>query len=102
MYAGGEPVIARICYGCPRILRQIGQRPLAAEVGIAEGKAAGAFTIGVASGNALGLSLEEMQALPAAERASRIGRAGRALLGAGADLVIDSVADLVPALEQAH
>jgi phosphonoacetaldehyde hydrolase len=73
-----------------------------AEVGIAEGKAAGAFTIGVASGNALGLSLEEMQALPAAERASRIGRAGRALLGAGADLVIDSVADLVPALEQAH
>jgi phosphonoacetaldehyde hydrolase len=73
-----------------------------AEVGIAEGKAAGAFTVGVASGNALGLSLEELQGLPAAERASHIGRARRSLLAAGADLAIDSVADLVPALEQAR
>jgi phosphonoacetaldehyde hydrolase len=73
-----------------------------AEVGIAEGKAAGAFTVGVASGNALGLSLEELQALSTSERASRIDRARRSLLGAGADLVIDSVADLVPALEQAN
>ena len=72
-----------------------------AEAGIAEGKAAGAFTVGVASGNALGLSLEALQALPAAERARRIERAGRSLLDAGADLVIDSVADLVPALERA-
>jgi phosphonoacetaldehyde hydrolase len=72
-----------------------------AEAGIAEGKAAGAFTVGVASGNALGLSLEALQALPASERARRIERAGRSLLDAGADLVIDSVADLVPALEQA-
>jgi phosphonoacetaldehyde hydrolase len=72
-----------------------------AEAGIAEGKAAGAFTVGVASGNALGLSLEALQALPATERARRIERAGRSLLDAGADLVIDSVADLVPALEQA-
>ena len=73
-----------------------------AEVGIAEGKAAGAFTVGVASGNALGLSLEALQALPASERARRIERAHQSLLGAGADLVIDMVADLVPALEQAH
>ena len=73
-----------------------------AEVGIAEGKAAGAFTVGVASGNALGLSLEALQALPAAERAGHIERARRSLLGAGADLAIDSVADLVPALEQAQ
>ena len=73
-----------------------------AEVGIAEGKAAGAFTVGVASGNALGLSLEALQALPASERARRIERAHQSLLGAGADLVIDTVADLVPALEQAH
>ena len=42
-----------------------------AEVGIAEGKAAGAFTVGVASGNALGLSLEALQALPPSERAAR-------------------------------
>jgi phosphonoacetaldehyde hydrolase len=72
-----------------------------AQAGIAEGRAAGAFTVGVASGNALGLSLEALQALPATERARRIERAGRSLLDAGADLVIDSVADLVPALEQA-
>jgi phosphonoacetaldehyde hydrolase len=70
-----------------------------AEAGIAEGKAAGAFTVGVASGNALGLSLEELQALPISERNNRVAAARQALLDAGADLVIDSVADLIPALE---
>jgi phosphonoacetaldehyde hydrolase len=72
-----------------------------AEAGIAEGKAAGAFTVGVASGNALGLSLEDLQALPPSERASRIAAAGQTLRDAGADLVIDSVATLVPELERA-
>jgi phosphonoacetaldehyde hydrolase len=72
-----------------------------AEAGIGEGKAAGAFTVGVASGNALGLSLGAFQALTPAARADRLGSARRALQGAGADLVIDSVADLVPALERA-
>jgi phosphonoacetaldehyde hydrolase len=72
-----------------------------AEVGIAEGKAAGAFTVGVTSGNALGLSLADFQALSQAERAKRVERARRMLLDAGADLVIESVADLVPALERA-
>ena len=54
-----------------------------AEVGIAEGKAAGVFTVGVASGNALGLSLEALQALPSSERASRIATARQTLLDAG-------------------
>ena len=72
-----------------------------AEVGIAEGKAAGAFTVGVASGNALGLSFEVLQALPSTERAARIASARQALRDAGADLVIDSVASLVPELERA-
>src|SRR5580698_3104220 len=72
-----------------------------AEAGIAEGKAAGAFTVGVASGNALGLSLEDLQALPASERADRIAAASQTLRDAGADLVIDSVATLVPELERA-
>ena len=72
-----------------------------AEVGIGEGKAAGAFTVGVASGNAVGLSLQAFQALSPSERDSRLKSARDALLGAGADLVIDSVADLVPALERA-
>jgi phosphonoacetaldehyde hydrolase len=71
-----------------------------AEVGIAEGKSAGAYTVGVASGNALGLSLEAFQALSSSERADRVAIARQALLDAGADLVIDSVATLVPALER--
>ena len=72
-----------------------------AEVGIAEGKAAGAFTVGVASGNALGLPLDEFRALPTPERERRLRAARAQLLAAGADLAIDSVAELVPALERA-
>jgi phosphonoacetaldehyde hydrolase len=71
-----------------------------AEAGISEGKAAGVFTVGVASGNALGLSLEALQALPPSERADRIADARQALHDAGADLVIDSVATLIPELER--
>ncbi len=70
-----------------------------AEIGIAEGKSAGVLTVGVASGNALGLSLEALEALSPVERAHRIEMARQALHTAGADLVLDSVADLVPALE---
>jgi phosphonoacetaldehyde hydrolase len=71
-----------------------------AEVGIGEGKSAGAFTVGVASGNAVGLSLEAFNSLPAAERQRRTAAAAEALRTAGADMVLDSVADLVPALER--
>jgi phosphonoacetaldehyde hydrolase len=70
-----------------------------AAVGIAEGKAAGAFTVGVASGNALGLSLEGLQALSSHQREVRLASARQELRSAGADLVVDSVADLVSALE---
>lgn len=69
-----------------------------AEAGVAEGKAAGAFTVGVASGNLIGLPLAAFQALPAGERAHRIATARTALLAAGADLAIGSVAELYPAL----
>jgi phosphonoacetaldehyde hydrolase len=72
-----------------------------AHAGIAEGKAAGAFTVGVASGNELGLSLEDFQSLAPEARAQRLAAAKEALRRAGADLVLSSVADLVPALEQA-
>jgi phosphonoacetaldehyde hydrolase len=72
-----------------------------AEAGIGEGKAAGAFTVGVAaSGNALGLSLAAYRESSAPELAVRLDAARKSLLNAGADLVIDSVADLVPALER--
>jgi phosphonoacetaldehyde hydrolase len=70
-----------------------------AEAGIAEGKAAGCFTVGVASsGNAVGLSLAAFQDLDPAERDDRTAAARASLLAAGADLVIDSVADLPAAI----
>ncbi len=75
-----------------------------AEVGIAEGRAAGAFTVGVASGNALGLELEAADAAPSqrAQIPEENRKAARAALrAAGADLVLDSVAELVPGLERA-
>jgi len=71
------------------------------ESGVAEGRAAGCFTVGVAaSGNGVGLSAEALQALPAADRAARIATAQSALLAAGADIVIGSIAELIPVLER--
>lgn len=71
-----------------------------APVGIAAGKAAGAFTVGVAaSGNELGLTLEAFQALTATAREARIAVARDRLYAAGADAVLDTVADLPSWLE---
>jgi phosphonoacetaldehyde hydrolase len=73
-----------------------------AEAGIAEGRAAGCFTVGVrASGNGMALSRAELDALDPGVRAARLDAVGRSLTAAGADLVIDTVADLVPALTAA-
>lgn len=70
-----------------------------AEVGIAEGRAAGVWTIGVAaSGNGVGLSQAAFEALSPEDRAERVGRARAALEKAGAHLMIDTVADLPEAL----
>ncbi|HLZ73435.1 phosphonoacetaldehyde hydrolase [Phenylobacterium sp.] len=70
-----------------------------AEAGVAEGRAAGCFTVGVAaSGNSVGLPLAAFQALDAADRKTRVAAAGAALMAAGADIVIDTVADLPAAL----
>jgi phosphonoacetaldehyde hydrolase len=69
--------------------------------GIAEGKAAGAWTVGVAvSGNAMGLSEEQFGSLPPAEREARTAAAYASLRAAGADYVIDSVADLMPVIAE--
>ncbi len=71
------------------------------EVGIAEGRAAGMWTVGVAaSGNEIGLTVEELAALDPAERETRLARARAKLLAAGAHVVVDSVADLPGALEK--
>ena len=70
-----------------------------AEAGVAEGRAAGCFTVGLAaSGNAIGLSREALAALAPADREVRLAAARVSLRAAGADIVIDTVADLVPAL----
>jgi len=69
------------------------------EAGIAEGVAAGCFTVGVsASGNGVGLSKPALDAMPPDDRASRIAAAAASLKAAGARLVIESVADLIAAL----
>lgn len=66
-----------------------------APVGIAEGLAAGCWTIGVAaSGNGVGLTRAALDALPEGERDARLAAARATLVEAGAHAVIDSVADL--------
>lgn len=71
------------------------------EPGILEGLAAGTWTVGVSiSGNCVGLSLEEWQATPEEEQAQLRHAAEEVLLGAGAHFVIDSIADLVPVLDE--
>lgn len=71
-----------------------------AEVGVAEGRNAGCFTVGVAaSGNMAGLTAQALADLDAGARAVLLQGAADRLRAAGADLVIDTVADLIPALE---
>ena len=71
-----------------------------AEAGIAEGRNAGCFTVGVsASGNSMGLSRAEFAALDPADRQARLAAAERKLKAAGADLVVETVVDLVRALQ---
>jgi phosphonoacetaldehyde hydrolase len=72
------------------------------EAGVAEGRAAGCFTVGIsASGNQVGLSREALAALPDAERRARIAAAEQSLLAAGANVVIETVAQLIGALQSA-
>lgn len=69
------------------------------EPGIAEGLAAGTWVVAVSlSGNAVGLSEAELAALPEAERRQLNAAARKQLTADGAHMVIDSVADLLPAV----
>ena len=66
--------------------------------GIAEGRAAGCVTVGVTlSGNEAGLTPDQLAALSEGEKDAVRARAGKLLTEAGADHLIDTVADL-PAL----
>ncbi len=63
--------------------------------GIGEGAAAGTWTVGIAlTGNAAGLSADELAALDQRARATLGARATAELSAAGADLVIDGIAEL--------
>ncbi|MDA4848172.1 phosphonoacetaldehyde hydrolase [Hoeflea poritis] len=71
------------------------------EPGIAEGVAAGCLTVGVAmSGNYVGRTVDELSALDEAEIAALRAGASDRLLAAGADHIIDTVADLPALLER--
>lgn len=68
--------------------------------GLLSARAAGMWAIGVsASGNEVGLSLAEWQALPPAGRKERLVPARRRLEAAGAHFVIESIADLLPVID---
>lgn len=70
------------------------------EPGIAEGNAAGCWTVGVTvSGNAFGLSREETEALDAADFAERKKKAEKTLRSANPHYLIDSVASLLDVVD---
>jgi phosphonoacetaldehyde hydrolase len=69
--------------------------------GIAEGVAAGCWTIGVATtGSTFGLSADESARLSPQDFAARRDSAAAELRKAGADYVVDSVRDLPPVLDE--
>jgi phosphonoacetaldehyde hydrolase len=98
----GRPAPLMIYKACA----ELGVWPLArvvkvddSEAGVAEGRNAGCFSVGLAaSGNGMGLSAADLAALAPAERAARLADVRVSLTAAGADLVIETVADLIPAL----
>ena len=68
--------------------------------GIAEGRCAGMWTIGLAiSGNEIGLPRGEWEALPANEQTELRARAYGRMRAAGADFVVDSIAEVWPCIE---
>ena len=68
--------------------------------GVEEGLNAGMWTIGLAvSGNEVGVPLAEWKALPAAEKTARRDRARRRMCQAGAHYVVDTIADVMPCID---
>jgi phosphonoacetaldehyde hydrolase len=68
--------------------------------GVEEGLNAGMWTVGLAvSGNEVGLSLADWEALGEAERKARRERACRRMLQSGAHYVVDTIIDLMPCID---
>jgi phosphonoacetaldehyde hydrolase len=92
---------------CLENARQLGVYPLEAIVkvddtvpGIEEGVNAGMWSVGLAkSGNEIGLTEREIEALPSKEYERRLARAYGRMRQAGADYVIDGIWDLIPCLD---
>lgn len=72
-----------------------------APVGIVEGASAGCWTIGLAaSGNGVGLSLDDFQALDDAERDRRVEASAAELYAAGASYVVNTIAELGSVIDE--
>ena len=68
--------------------------------GVEEGLNAGMWTVGLAiSGNEVGLPLGEWEALPEDEKQAKRERAYRRMETCGAHYVVDTIADLMPCLD---
>ena len=99
----GRPAPWMIYYAA----RQLGVYPLRTfvKVGdtpadIAEGHAAGTWVVSVVrTGNEVGLSAPELEALPEAQREARIAAAHSKLSACGPHYIIDSVSDLMPVID---
>lgn len=96
--AAGRPEPLLNALAAERLGVELGREVIVVDdtlVGIEAGVRAGCTTVGVsASGNLVGLSLAELQALPAGDREARLAVAAEQLRRAGAELVIESIADL--------
>jgi phosphonoacetaldehyde hydrolase len=94
-------------YMCLQNVINLGVSPVEACVkvddtrpGIEEGLNAGMWTIGLAmSGNEIGLTLKDLKALPKADRESRRQGAYTRMYQTGAHYVVDSIADILPCLD---
>jgi phosphonoacetaldehyde hydrolase len=68
--------------------------------GVEEGLNAGMWTVGLAvSGNEVGMMLDEWRALAAAEQQARRERAHTRMAQCGAHYVVDTIADIMPCIE---
>src|SRR5690606_13619573 len=68
--------------------------------GVEEGLNAGMWTVGLAiSGNEVGLPLHEWQALPEEDKRIKRERAYRRMLQSGAHYTVDTIADLMPCID---
>ncbi len=104
LVGGGRPApwmvfhAARVMNAYP-LSRFVKAGDTAADIGEAQNAGMWAVAV-VATGNEIGLSAEQLAALPAAERESRFAAARRKFMALGAHYVIDSTADLLPVMEE--